>query len=396
MPETIPFHRPHLDQDDRTAIRRVFASGWLTTGKEAEAFEREFAQTLGARCAIAVSSGTAALHVAAVLAGWVKPTQEVIVPTLTFTATAGAVLQAGALPVLADVDPETMNLSPQTVAGRRTSRTAGVLPVHYAGNPSGLTDLLEDARNAVPRYHIVEDAAHAYPAAILDQPIGGPALGGFATCFSFYPTKPLTTGEGGMLILADSGLEKRARRLVYHGIAAHEAQHHRTGLDHYLVTEEGWKYNLPDVLAALGRAQLMKADVLAGRREEIAKRYRARFADAVGAGLLRVPRVDPSVKSAWHLYVLRFNLERLREEWTRDRLAATLLERGIQVSLRYRPLHQQPFWRARLPEAKWSTFPHADRIAASSLCLPIWPAMTESEVDRVADEVIRLVKGAVR
>lgn len=389
---TIPFHRPHLDQDDRAAIRRVLASGWLTTGKEASAFEREFAETLGAHTAIAVSSGTAALHLASVLAGWTRPTQEVILPTLTFTATAGAVLQAGALPVLADVDPDSMNLSLATVAARRTKRTVGVLPVHYAGNPSGLLEILQDARGQIPPYSVVEDAAHAYPAAIHDRPIGDPALGAFATCFSFYPSKPITTGEGGMLVLSrsDAALEKRARRLVYHGIAP------RTGLEPDLVTEEGWKYNLPDVLAALGRAQLMKADVLAGHRERIAIQYRNRLSTLVNAGLLRVPRVDPDVKSAWHLYVVRFSLDRLREEWPRDRIAATLLERGIQTSLRYRPLHQQPFWRARLESAKWQSFPTADRIAASSLCLPIWPYMSEAQVDQVADEVTRIVKGAVR
>lgn len=392
----IPFHRPDLDSDDRMAIRRVLASGWLTTGVEAAAFEREFAETLGARVAVAVSSCTAALHLACVLAGWTKPGQEVIVPTLTFTATAGAVLQAGATPVLADIDPETLNLSIQTVAARRTKATVGVLPVHYAGNPTGFPDLLADARQHVPRYLVVEDAAHAYPAAINDRPIGNPVWGSFATCFSFYPTKPLTTAEGGMLVLQDPGLEARARRLTYHGIHAIEPQHRRVGLDHYAVTEEGWKYNLPDLLAALGRAQLRKADVLAGRRTTIAERYRARFAPLVNAGLLRVPWLESRIKSGWHLYVIRFVLERLRPEWTRDRLAGALQDRGIQTSVRYKPLHLQPFWRTRLDSARWGTFPVAERVAESSLCLPCWPGMSESQVDQVGDEVSRLVKGAVR
>lgn len=389
---TIPFFQPDLDSDDRAAIRRVLASAHLTSGPEVAAFEREFADTLGASTAIAVSSGTAALHLACVLAGWIQGGQEVIVPTLTFTATAGAVLQAGATPVLADVDADTFNLSAQTVAARRTRRTVGVLPVHYGGNPSGLAEVVQDARGQTPAYGVIEDAAHAYPATLRDQPIGGGGHGTFATCFSFYPTKPLTTAEGGMLILRDPSLEPRARRLAYHGIASGP----RPPGQPESVVEEGWKYNLPDLLAALGRSQLRKADVLGGRRATIAEQYRTRLSTAVEAGLMRVPRVEEGASSAWHLYVVRIVTERLRPEWTRDRLAAALGERGIQTSARYKPLHQHPFWRGRLPSAQWGTFPVADQIAVSALCLPIWPGLSESQVDHIADEVCRLVKGGAR
>ena len=160
--------------------------------------------------------------------------------------------------------------------------------------------------------------------------------------------------------------------------------------------EEGWKYNLPDILAALGRSQLRKADVLAGRRVGIAERYRMKLAPLIEAGLARLPRVEEANGSAWHLYVIRFNLERLRPEWTRDRIAATLAERGIKTSLHYRPLHTHPFWRARLESAQWGEFPVTDRIYASALSLPIWPGLSESQVDQVADEICRVVKGAVR
>jgi dTDP-4-amino-4,6-dideoxygalactose transaminase len=196
-----------------------------------------------------------------------------------------------------------------------------------------------------------------------------------------------------MLILADPELERLARRLAYHGIS----QDPRPPGTTEIVTDAGWKYNLPDLLAALGRSQLRKADVLAGRRQANAERYRMQFASLVNAGLLRVPRVDPAITSAWQLYIVRFALDRLRPEWTRDRIAATLLERGIHTSLQtlQRPLHTHPFWR-RLPSAQWGEFPVADRIAASALCLPIWPGMAEAQVDRVADEVSRIVKGAVR
>lgn len=392
---TIPFHAPDIDSDDRSNIRRVLSSGWLTTGGEAAAFEREFAESVGARSAVAVSSCTAALHLACVLAGWTRPGQEVIVPTLTFTASAGAVLQAGATPVLADVDSETFNLSVKTVAARRTSRTVGVLPVHFAGNPTGLLDVLEDADGQTPKYHVIDDAAHAYPASTHGIPIGG-QTGSFATCFSFYPTKPITTGEGGMLVLADPELEGRARRLSLHGINADAYQRSRSGLYHYSVTEEGYKYNLPDILAALGRSQLRKADVLAGRRLAIAERYRMKLAHLVDAGLIRLPRVGEDTVSAWHLYVVRFTMDRLRPEWTRDRIAASMAERGVNTSLHYKPLHTHPFWRARLESARWGEFPVADRIYQSALSLPIWPGMAESQVDVVADELSRVVKSAIR
>jgi dTDP-4-amino-4,6-dideoxygalactose transaminase len=197
-----------------------------------------------------------------------------------------------------------------------------------------------------------------------------------------------------MLTFDDPQLEQPARRHAYHGISAEPRAPGTTEV----VVDEGWKYNLPDLLAALGRSQLRKADVLAGRRQTIADRYRMQFSSLVEAGLLRVPRVDPAVKSAWQLYIVRFALERLKPEWTRDRVAHTLRERGIGTSLQtlQRPLHTHPFWRARLESAQWGEFPVADRIAATALCLPIWPGMTEAQVDHVVDEVGRVLKGAVR
>ena len=393
----IPFHAPDIDSDDRSALRRVLASGWLTTGAEAAGLEREFAETVGlpADQALAVSSCTAALHLACILAGWTSREQEVIVPTWTFTATAEAVWKAGATPVLADVDPESFNLSAETVARRRSRRTVGVLPVHFAGNPSGVREVIEDALGQAVPYRVVEDAAHAYPASVDGVPVGASPKT-FATCFSFYPTKPITTGEGGMLTLRDPGLLARARRISLHGIDADAYQRSRKGLYHYAVVEEGEKYNMADLNAALGRSQLRKADVLAGRRLAIAERYRARLSPVTEAGLVRVPRVDDHVVSAWHLYVVRFAMDRLRSEWTRDRMAEELKERGIQTSMHYRPLHTHPYWRSRVTSSQWGEFPVADRLYASALSLPIWPGMSESQVDQVADEVCRVVKGAVR
>jgi perosamine synthetase len=393
MSDPIPFHKPDIDSDDRKALRDVLTSGWLTTGKEAAALEREFAESVGARCAVAVSSGTAALHVACVLAGFNHPTHEVIVPTLTFTSTASEVLHAGATPVLADVDAETFNLSVETVAARRTRKTVGVLPVHYTGSPQGLPAIVKDAQEQSPRYTVIEDAAPAYLAAINGTMIGGPT-GSFARCFSLRVTKNVTAVEGGMLTFDDIQLERPARRYAYHGINPDTRPPGVTEV----VVDIGWKYNLPDLLAALGRSQLRKADVLAGRRQTIADRYRMQFSSLVDAGLLRVPRVDPTVTSSWQLYIVRFALERLRPEWTRDRLGQTLRERGIGTSLQtlQRPLHTHPFWRERGGSAKWGEFPVADKIASSGLCLPIWPGMAEAQVDQVADEVSRLVKAAVR
>jgi len=405
--DPIPFHRPSVGPDEEAAVLRCLRSGWLTSGPEAEAFEREFAEYVGARAAVAVSSGTAALHLACVLAGWTRSERWVVVPTLTFTATAAAVVMAGATPVFADVDPETLNLSAVTLArvggivnvsGSSVADygIVGAIPVHYGGNPSGFGGVVGLA--SATRLTLVDDAAHALPASWTDgygdgRRVGCPIWPHAASCFSFYATKPVCAAEGGMLTLADMRLAERARRLSLHGIDADAYRRSRGGLYHYEVTEHGWKYNLPDLLAALGRAQLARADALRKARAVIAVQYAGEFG-ACGQPLLALPAVHEGCQSAWHLYTIRLNVKRFSSGWDRDRVAVALRERGISTSLHYRPLHRHPYWKTFVRPGQ--AFPNADAAYAELLSLPVWPGMTEAQVSRVVGELVAVLKEAGR
>lgn len=385
---SIPFHRPHIDQHDLGAVRDCLRGGWLTTGKIAAALEQMMAGSLMHNgltpAAVAVSSCTAALHLALELQN-LQPGDQVIVPTMTFTATAEAVVRAGLQPVIVDVSPSTLTLTPSLVAAKCTAKTKAILPVHYGGDPLGFLDILDFARQHKMR--VIDDAAHAYPAAIWDRegvhhPIGSPGLSD-ATCFSFYATKTVTTGEGGMLILPNRALEERARRLTLHGIDADAYQRSRTAVYHYEVTEPGYKYNLPDVLAALGTTQVRKAEALRNTRKIIAERYRQALETQVKREWLTLPASSPDTESAHHLYPIRLNLARLATGWDRDRVGAAMKAQGIGTSMHYRPLHRHRYWATTLGIGA-EAFPHADAAYAQLLSLPIWPGMSSKHIDRVA------------
>lgn len=393
----IPYHQPYLDTDDLRVVREVLRSGWLTTGAEARRFELELARYLDARAVLAVSSCTAALHLALECQG--VRGRAVVVPTLTFTATAAAVVMAGGTPVLADVDPDTLTLGvkeAEVAAQAARHRAVAVMPVHYGGNPSRFREVLQWAQ--AEGLTVIDDAAHALPATVDAHRVGAAALGAFATCFSFYPTKPITTGEGGALVLRDPDLLPRARRLSLHGIDADAYQRSRAGLAHYQVVEHGWKYNLPDVLAALGRSQLKKADVLWQRRQNVADWYRRALAPAVAAGRLRLPVVEPDCASSWHLYAVRLPLERWAPGWDRDRVAARLRDLGIGTSMHYVPLHLHPYWQAHgdLAGMNNGRFPHANTAYAELLSLPIWVGLTEGQVGHVAERLVQVLEEAQR
>jgi dTDP-4-amino-4,6-dideoxygalactose transaminase len=392
----IPYHKPHLDRRDHVAIKGVLESGWLTTGKEAAAFEEEFLQMLGGEglAAVAVSSCTAALHLALALLD-LQPGDEVIVPTMTFTATAAAVLMAGAKPIIADVDPVSLNLTVASMAPQITRRTKGLLPVHYGGNPSGFEALRDFAARHGLR--LVDDAAHALPAFVQTPGRTPRAIGSGlsdGTCFSFYPTKPLTTGEGGMLVIPKPQ-ESRARRLTLHGIDADAYQRSRTAIYHYEVVEHGWKYNLPDLLAAPGRSQLAKTHRLWEQRTATARRYIDGLSGLVGAGRLTLPAVGADAMSAWHLFPIRLNLKALHATWDRDRVGQRLRELGVGTSMHSRPLHRHKFWSESLGLAA-EAFPVADQAYIELLSLPIWPGMTHRHVSLVIDRLHQVLTEGVR
>ncbi len=375
----IPFHRASLGEEEIRAVSEVIRSGWLTMGPQTARFEHEFSEYVGARHAVAVCSGTAALHLALIAAG-VRAGDEVIVPTNTFTATAEAVGYIGARPVLADIDPVTMNLDPHDFARRITSKTRAVIPVHLGGQPCDM-----DAIRAVAsrhNLHVIEDAAHALPSTYKSRRIG--AISEF-TCFSFYATKTLATGEGGMITTRDGIAAERMRVMRLHGIGRDTWRRQRTGESaDYDVKEAGFKYNFTDLQAAIGIAQLAKSDAMNDARRKIAERYSRAFeSDAA----LETPVELPNSASSWHLYILRLRLDHLAGD--RNHFMTQLREKGIGCSVHFKPLHLHSYYQRRFGY-RAGDFPRAEHEYQRCVSLPIYPELTQEQVERVISAVLEI------
>jgi len=387
----LPFARPSITEREKSAVLEVLDSGWLTTGPRTKEFERAFAARVGAGHAVALNSATAALHLALEALG-VGPGDEVIVPTWTFASSAEVVVYRGARPVLVDVDRQTLNTTPEAVLAAITPRTRAVVAVHVAGLPveiERLVSLLEPRGMAV-----VEDAAHAFPSR-LDGGTGRYAgTVGRAGAYSFYATKTITTGEGGMLVSDDEDLANRARVMGLHGISRDAWNRYTaSGSWYYEIQDAGYKYNMTDIAAALGLVQLERADELLAARRDLAAAYAARLGAGPVADLLELPD-DPSRGShAWHLYIVRLVLDRLTID--RGMVIDRLKARGIGTSVHFIPLHLHPYYRTR-----WGYAPDDLPVAAAEyervISLPIWPGMIEADVDRVADGLGEILAAARR
>jgi dTDP-4-amino-4,6-dideoxygalactose transaminase len=371
----IAFFVPSISAAERELVLEVLDSGWLTSGPKARSFEAAFAERVGGTYAVAVNSATAAMHLA-LAAGGVGEGDEVIVPTLTFTATAEVVVHVGARPVLVDVEPDTLCVSPEAVAAAVTTRTRAVMPLHYGGQACDL----DAVRAAVGSSALVlADAAHAFPTAFGDRMIGGDGIAD-ASAFSFYANKTITTGEGGMLTTDDGELAAQARRLSLHGLSGDAWRRSELLAPwDYDVLAPGFKNNLSDIAAALGLAQLDRADELTDRRRAVAGRYGAAFA---GHDLVRPITVKRPEDSAWHLYPVRLNLERL--DCDRNQLVAELGAAGIGTSVHYRPLHMHTFYREAYGYRR-DDFPVAADAFDRLVSLPIYPDLAPADVDRVVD-----------
>jgi dTDP-4-amino-4,6-dideoxygalactose transaminase len=355
-------------------------SGWLTSGPAVRRFEQEFARAIGARDAIALSSGTAALHLALRVLG-VQPGDDVVVPTYTFTATAEVVTYLGARPVLADVDPVTGNMRAEDVAAVLTPKTRAIVPVHMAGLPCEMAALRELADGD---YAILEDAAHAFLARDGRRPVG---LLGDAAAFSFYATKNITTGEGGMLVLRDDAATEQARILALHGISRDAwLRYTAAGTWRYDVLANGHKYNLTDVAASLGCSQLAKSRAFHQRRRRLAARYTRAFR---GLDAVETPSSRQGVEHAWHLYMIRLRPGVLRIG--RDELIEELRARNIGTSVHFIPLHLHSYY-----QQTWGYrpggFPNAEALFERVLSLPLYPAMSDGD----ADDVIAAVADVCR
>ncbi len=381
----VPFHRATLGEEEVQAVTDVIRSGWLTMGAKTFEFEREFARYVGARHAVSVSSCTAALHLALEAIG-LRPRDEVLIPTTTFTATAEVVTYLDGHPVLTDVDPVTLNIDPEDGARRVTRRTRAIIPVHLAGQPCDMAEI----RVLANRYnlHVIEDAAHALPASYGEKRIGSLSE---LTAFSFYATKTLTTGEGGMVTTDNDGYADRMRLMRLHGIGRDAWKRYSAdGSWYYEVLEAGFKYNMTDLQAALGLVQLAKCDALCEARRRIAERYTDAFR---GVQALETPTVHQDRVSSWHLYILRLCLERLGID--RDRFVNELKQRGIGTSVHFIPLHLHPFYR-RSYGYRPGDFPNAEAQYSRCISLPIYPTLSEEDVERVISAIVDIAQRFAR
>jgi perosamine synthetase len=403
--ERIPFHRPALGAAERDAAIAVLESGWLTTGSKVLAFEEAFAAYVGSRHAVAVNSATAALHLALEGLG-VGEGDEVIVPTYTFAASAEVALYLRARPVLVDVDEATANADATSVAAAITARTRAIEVVHFAGLPADIGAVF-DVAGDLP---VIEDAAHAFPSPIaaFDGRFAGTI--GRAGAFSFYATKTITTGEGGMLATEDAALADRARTMRLHGIGRDAWKRYTSaGSWYYEIEAAGFKDNLTDLAASIGLVQLERAAELRAARAEIARSYLQGLAGLAAAERLVLPGGPDDPAHAWHLFVVRLGpAARSREAADpalpgvavlseplqglasrRARTIDALSAAGIGVSVHFIPLHLHPLYRRIGYEP--GQFPRAEAAYAGAISLPIWPGMTRSQVNRVIEAVASAV-----
>ena len=368
----LPFHRPLIESEEINAVVEVLQRGWLTTGPRVKQFEASFAQYIGTSHAVALSSCTAALHLALHAIG-LREGDEVILPTMTFASCGEVVLYFKAKPVLVDCEENSFHMDARLIERAITPRTRAILPVHFSGYACDMDAILDVARRH--GLVVIEDAAHALPSRYKGRTIG---TIGDITCFSFYATKTVTAGEGGMVTTENPDYADRIRMLSLHGISREAWKRYSSdGSWRYDIEDVGYKYNLTDLQAALGLVQLQKCESLRARRTALAARYTAVFSswDA-----FLPPGVPDYVEHAWHLYVLQVNEEALCI--ARDRVIEELKLRGIGASVHFIPLHLHPLYRHSCGYNP-GDFPCAERRFSGAISLPLFPGLTFAEQDRV-------------
>ena len=377
----VPFHRPSVGTEELDLVRDVLESGWLTTGEVSMELEKVCAEYLGVKKTLAVSSGTAALAICYRLAGF--PGEKVVVPSYTFVSCVTELLHMNAIPVLVDIDPSDMNLdTDRALETAERHGAAGIVTVHFAGQPCDMHRLERETR--IRGLSLVDDACHAY-----GSRSGGRMIGSFDSCsaFSFYATKNITSGEGGLVSTALEGMMERARVLSLHGISRDAWKRYRSGGSwFYEVVEAGYKANLPDLLAAVGLAQARRADELLRLRGDICRRYDLAFSDF--PELFTLP-AHVEGESSYHLYPLR-----LSPSISRDEVARRLRARGVGCSVHFIPVHLHPYFRENPSKFVQEDLVNTEEAYRSELSLPLWPDMTEEQTKFVIASVLEEV-GAV-
>jgi dTDP-4-amino-4,6-dideoxygalactose transaminase len=381
--EFLVFGQPAIEPAEIDEVTDSLRRGWLGTGPKVARFENDFAAYKGVPAAVAVNSCTAALHLSLLAAG-LQPGDEVITSALTFCATVNAIIHAGATPVLADVDPATMNISPDEVRRRLTPRTRALVIVHFAGMPCEM-----DAFTSVAERHqlrLIEDCAHAIETEYASRKAG--TFGQFG-CFSFYATKNVCTGEGGMILARNEPDIRRLKMLALHGMS-HDAwrRYSDAGFKHYEIVECGFKYNMMDLQAALGIHQLARIEQSWQRRRDIVARYRAEFASAP---LVVPPDVRAPHRHAYHLFPIL--IDSVRTGLSRDRFVDEMTAHRIGVGVHYRSIAEHPFYRERFG---WQPddYPHACRIGRQTVSLPLSPRLSDRDIDDVVDAVHQILRNS--
>lgn len=372
----IPYGRQSIDEADIQAVMEVLRSDYLTTGPKIAEFEESLAASVGARHAVAVSSGTAALH-SAMVALDIKPGDEVILSPLTFAATANCVLYQGGVPVFADVQPDTLLIDPREVEKKITPRTKAIIAVDYAGQPCDY-----DRLKGVAERHglaLVADACHSIGAEYRGAKVGTLAD---LTCFSFHPVKHITTGEGGMVVTDDASFAEKIRRFRNHGISSDHRQREQQGAYFYEMVELGFNYRLTDLQCALGASQLQRLPAWVARRQQIAAAYDAAFGGTAIRPLLK----STEVNHGYHLYVVRVA--------ERDRVFTAMRDMGIGVNVHYVPVYLHPYYRKRFGTGP-GVCPMAEKAFGEILSLPIYSALTDEQVIQVVDSLSTCVAASL-
>jgi UDP-4-amino-4,6-dideoxy-N-acetyl-beta-L-altrosamine transaminase len=376
--EFLPYSQPLIGGEEINEVVDTLKLGWLSTGPKTIEFEELIAKYTGARCAVAVNSCTAALHLSLIALG-IGEGDEVITTPFTFAATGNVIIHVGAKPVFVDIKRDTYNIDPEKIEEALTPQTKAIMPVHYAGQPCDMEAIMEIAQKH--HLYVIEDAAHAIGAEYRGRKLG---VIGDATCFSFYATKNMTTGEGGAITTNDDKLANRFRILRLHGISNDAWKRYLAPRSWYYEIEDcGWKYNMADIEAALGIAQLKKLDRFIETRREYSKIYDEEFGKIEG---IITPYEKPDVKHVYHLYPI------LLEKFERNEFIQRMAEKGIGCSVHFIPLHLHPFYKDKF-SFEYGDFPNAEWVYQREVSLPLYPKMSKDDLGRVIITVGKLLQG---